>query len=250
MNEIKKFFKQDEVEEKFRLLLGERAPQFLTSVMQAVSENYDLQYVDPKSIYGAAVTAALINLPINKNLGFAHIVPYKGVAQFQMGWKGFVQLAHRTNQFVRINPTDVMEGEIIERDRLTGDMKFKWLPDSERKGLEPIGYVSYFRLVNGFESTFYMTSEELDAHAKKYSEAYRNNNGPWVNDKPAMCRKTVIKLNLSKNAPLSLDMQRAIMFDQGVTFDGETVEYVDNPEIEIIDEKQKAIAEKLNGILD
>lgn len=247
MNEIKKFFNQDDVIEKFRVLLGERSPQFLTSVMQAVSENKYLQNVDPKSIYGAAVTAALINLPINKNLGYAYIVPYKGVAQFQMGWKGFVQLAHRTNQFVRINATDVMDGEIAERDRLSGDMKFIWLPDSERKGLEPIGYVSYFRLANGFESTFYMSAEELDAHAGKYSESYKRNSGLWVDDKPAMCRKTVIKLNLSKNAPLSLDMQRAIMFDQGVTFDGETVEYVDN---EVIDDKKKAIADKLDGLFE
>lgn len=236
---LKGLFNQENVKQKFQELLGKNAPQFITSVLQIAQSNDLLAKADPFSIYSAAATAATLNLPLNNNLGFAYIIPYnvkqkdgtyKTLAQFQIGAKGFKQLALRSGQFAKLNETDVREGEIVHFDRMAGDISFKWIEDhAERSKAKVVGYVSYFRLINGFEQTFYMTVEELEAHGKKYSQTFRKGFGLWKDDFDSMSRKTVVKLNLSKNAPLSIEMQTAIKTDQSVVNDPETedVEYID-----------------------
>lgn len=172
--------------------------------------------------------------------------------------KGFKQLAHRTGQFTRINASDVREGEIKFHDRLSGDMVFEWIQDeSERKKKKVIGYVSYFKLVNGYEQTLYKSHEDLIAHGKKYSQTFKQDKGLWKDDEDSMMLKTVTKLNLSKNAPLSIQLQMAIKADQGVikslTNDAVDIEYVDqaNESINISQveqEKQTArIADHINN---
>jgi recombination protein RecT len=240
----KALFNKDEVKAKFQEMLGKRATSFITSVLQIVASNKYLQAADPNSVYHSAAVAATLDLPLNNALGFACIVPYnesykdannqwhkRQVAQFQMMYKGYKQLALRSGQFVTMHGTDVREGELIKRNRLTGEIVFKWEEDEDkRNALKIIGYVSYFELLNGFSQTFYMTVKELHDHGKKYSQTFQNNKGKWVDDFPAMCMKTVTKLNLSKNAPLSVDMQKAIIADQAVIKDSDTMEvdYVDN----------------------
>lgn len=240
----KVLFNRDDVKQKFQELLGKRSTSFITSVLQIVASNDLLQRADPTSIYQSAAVAATLDLPLNNSLGFAYIVPYnesykdensnwqkKTVAQFQIGYKGFKQLALRSGQFLKINATDVREGEITKHDRLTGDIEFKWEEnDDARKRLPIVGYVSFFKLINGFSQTFYMTVSELRDHAKKYSQTFQRDKGRWKDDFHGMCLKTVIKLNLSKNAPLSVEMQRAIVVDQAVINDAETldVSYSDN----------------------
>lgn len=236
---LKGLFSQDNVKQRFQELLGKNASQFITSVLQITQSNDLLSKADPFSIYGAAATAATLNLPLNNNLGFAYIVPYnvkqkngsyKVLAQFQIGAKGFKQLALRSGQFTKLNETDVREGEIVHYDRMAGDISFKWIENhAERSKAKVVGYVSYFKLINGFEQTFYMTVEELEAHGKKYSQTFRKGMGLWKDDFDSMCRKTVNKLNLSKNAPLSIEMQTAIKTDQAVVTDPETedVDYID-----------------------
>jgi recombination protein RecT len=240
----KTLFNRDDVKQKFQELLGKRSTSFITSVLQIVASNDLLQKADPSSIYQSAAVAATLDLPLNNQLGFAYIVPYnesfkdnngnwhkKAVAQFQIGYKGFKQLALRSGQFLKINATDVREGEIVKHDRLTGDMVFKWEEDDEaRKKLPIVGYVSYFELINGFSQTFYMTVGELRDHAKRYSQTFQKDKGRWKEDFHGMCLKTVIKLNLSKNAPLSVEMQRAMVVDQAVINDADTldVSYSDN----------------------
>lgn len=249
---LKSLMNRDEVRNKFQEMLGKRANQFITSVLQITASDDKLAKADPISIYNAAATAATLDLPLNNNLGFAYIIPYategeesyqddkgkmqvrrakKYVAQFQMGYKGFKQLALRTGQFEAINQSDVREGELKERNRLTGKCTFEWIQDeTERLSKKVVGYVSYFRLHNGFSQTLYMTVEELTAHGMKYSQTMKKKYGRWVEDYNGMCLKTVIKLNLSKNAPLSIDMQMAQIVDQSVIKNPETldVEYVDN----------------------
>jgi recombination protein RecT len=228
----KNFFSQDAVKGKFEELLGKRAPAFITSVLQVVNGNNLLATADPKSVFNAAATAAVLDLPINNNLGFAYIVPYKtridgqsvNVAQFQLGYKGFIQLAQRSGQFKTINATAIYEGQIVSENPLTGyefDFKIK-------KSNMPIGYAAYFKLLNGYEATLYMTIDELKEHGKKYSKTF--NNGVWQTDFDAMATKTVLKLLLSRFAPLSIEMQTAITVDQAVVNDSHTidVEYVDN----------------------
>lgn len=232
----KTFFEQENVKQKFAELLGKRATSFITSVLQIVNNNALLLKADPLSIYHAAATAATLDLPINSNLGFAYIVPYAGKAQFQLGYKGFIQLAQRSGQFKRISASPIYAGQIVAENPLTG-FEFDF---TKPKSSAPIGYAAYFKLLNGFEATFYMTSEEINAHAKRFSKSFGS--GVWKTDFDAMATKTVIKLLLSKYAPLSVDMQQAIVTDQAIINDlsGTDVTYIDNlPENEQDKELQR-----------
>lgn len=257
---IKNLFGRDEVRNKFQEMLGKRAPSFITSVLQIVASNKLLASSDPHSVYHSAAVAATLDLPLNNGLGFAYIVPYnesykddggnwkkKQVAQFQIGYKGFKQLALRSGQFIAINTTDVREGELISRDRQTGKMVFKWVEDdAQRDALKIIGYLSYFELSNGFTQNYYMTMSDIEKHAKKYSQTYKMNKGLWVDDHHNMCMKTVTKLNLSKNAPLSIEMQKAIVVDQAIinNEDATDITYVDH---DVVDE---VTVEELQTLLD
>lgn len=212
-----------------------------------------LKDADPQSVYNAAMTAASMQLPINPNLWFAYIIPYQkkkkewdkrvndwpAVAQFQMWYKGFKQLALRSDQFVTLNASDVREWEMQNYDRLSGEISFDRIQDNdERMKKDIIGYVSNFKLKSWFCSTLYMTIWEIDKHAKKYSQSYKKWYWLWKDDKEAMSLKTVTKLHLSKSAPLSIDMQRAIVADQAIISEDNWsdivgwVEYPDNPPIE------------------
>ncbi len=243
-------FKQKSIQERFEKLLGKKAQGFITSVLQTVNSNGLLQTADPQTVLNASATAAALDLPINNSLGYAYIIPYntkqadgsyKTVAQFQLGYKGFIQLAQRSGQFVRINASDVREGEIDNRDRLSGDISFNWIEDETERNAKPvIGYVSYFRLSNGFESTLFMSVDEMSQHGTKYSKTFKK--GLWQTDFDTMAKKTVIKLNLSKNAPLSIEMQNAIQSDQSVQSEEGKFQYVDNDntiDVEVIEKEEE-----------
>jgi len=166
----KQFFQRDDVKSKFNELLGTRTNQFMTSLLSIVNNNSYLRNASPDSIYTSAMMAAALDLPINPNLGFAYIIPYGNQAQFQIGYKGLIQLALRSGQFKTISVTPVYEGQLLENNPLT------------------------------------------------------------KNDFNAMAQKTCLKLLLSKYAPLSIEMQKAVMADQAVIKNVEDmeVEYVDN----------------------
>ena len=137
---------------------------------------------------------------------------------------------------------------------MTGEMEFEWLSDNVRSKKPVIGYISYFKLINGFESTFYMSKEEVEQHAKRYSQSYKSKFGQWVDDFDSMALKTVCKLNLSKNAPLSTEMQKAIKTDQAIIKDdsGDEVEYVDHEEVKVDKESERIsmFIEKANSLDD
>ena len=251
----KQFFQQDSVKRKFEELLGKRSSAFMTSVLQIVNNNSYLQNASPQSVFNAACVAATLDLPIINNLGFAYIVPYGKDAQFQMGYRGFIQLAQRSGQFKTISASPIYEGQLIEENPLTGfEFDFK----VEKKG-SPIGYAAYFKLLNGFEKTLYMTTEELKQHGLRFSQTFKRGSGLWKDDFESMALKTVLKLLLSKFAPLSVDMQKAVITDQGVIENPETLDvaYSDNQEPEINHEIERAKAmieaqtslEKLDAIL-
>lgn len=234
---ILKYVKQGPIERRLDSLLGKRAPQFVTSLVSAATSNQKLSGCKAESVLTAALTAASLDLPINQNLGFAYLIPYKNktgeVCQFQMGYKGFIQLAQRSGYYKTINATDVREGEIAKKDRLSGEIEFSWIEnESERAKTKVIGYVAYFRLLSGFEKTFYMSKDELQSHATKYSKNYaKYNSGLWADNFDAMAKKTVLKLLISKFGPLNTQLEDAIQKDQ--TIDGE---YADNPsKVEILD---------------
>jgi len=246
-NEVAKQEKQlhimqrPDVKAKFEELLGKKNVGFITSVMSVVNSNDKLRNADQTSVYMAAMMAASLDLPINANLGFAYIIPFdqkfkddkgnwgkKTIAQFQIGYRGFIQLAQRSGVFHNISATPIYKGQLVSENPLTGfEFDFK-----VKASGAPIGYASYFKLLNGFEKTLYMSAEELTAHGKRFSQTFKSDFGLWKDDFDAMCLKTVIKLLLSKFAPLSIEMQKAVISDQSHIKDADTVdvEYIDNKE--------------------
>ena len=241
----KAFFEQPFIKKRFEDLLGKRSSSFLTSVLQIVASNNLLSTADPISIFNAALMAATLDLPLNNNLGFAYIVPYnnrqpdgsfKQVAQFQLGYKGFIQLAQRSGQFKTISATPIYEGQLTESNPLTG---FKF--DFEVKSEKVIGFAAYFELLNGFQKTLYMPIDKMEAHGKKFSKTYNKESSLWKTDFEGMGVKTVIKLLLSKYAPLSIEMQKAVIVDQAVinNEDATDITYIDNEDEEIDKEDER-----------
>lgn len=238
IRDISGLLNQDSIKKRFEQVLGKKAAGFMSSVISAVNANSELKKAAPMTVVAASAIAASLDLPINPSLGFAHIVPYKKdgvpIAQFQMGWRGYVQLGMRSGQYKTINVCPVHEGELVESNRFTGEMKFD---EKKRTSDKVIGYVAYFRLLNGFEKYLYMTTDQVTAHGKRYSKSYDNSKGKWQTDFEAMAMKTVLKMLLSKYGILSIEMQSAVTYDQATvhSIDGE-FSYDDNPEGgEIID---------------
>lgn len=248
---LKGYFDNDAVKKNLQAMLGQKAQGFATSVLSVVNNNRLLQNSEPSSIYSSAMVAASMDLPIQPNLGFAAIVPYGRQAQFQIMTKGLLQLAIRSGQYARITNAVVHEGELVRYDPFKDEYVFD---ASKRTSDKVIGYMAYFCTVGGYEKYFYMTADEALAHGKRYSKSF--NNGVWKENPEAMCLKTVLKLLLSKYGILSIEMQRAIKFDQGVVkgdftqmesvdeIDDAEVEYIDNPQQGIDEEKAQAVADK------
>ena len=264
---VKSLFENPELKGRIVSILDKNAPQFITSVIQLVNSSNELKKAEPITVINAAMTAATLNLPLNNNLGFAYVIPYNTKkkteqgdiwvteAQFQLGYKGFKQLAQNTGRFSKIHQTDVREGELKTINRLTGEIDFNWIEDdSERMQKKVIGYVSYFQLTNGFSSTFYMSEAEIENHARQYSKVYKKDGsggGLWKTDRVSMALKTVTKLNISKNAPLSVvdkNLVTALSADQSVVRDfgdgNASFDYVDNEtedaEFSEVSHKEKA----------
>jgi len=253
---LKGLFEQDYVKTKMQEILGRNPSAFMNAVLQMVANNEMLKDSDPVSLYQCALVAATLDLEINNNLGFAYIIPFKKnwkdldengkevwksktLAQFQIGYKGFIQLAQRTGQFKTISATPVYQGQLIEENPLTG-YKFDW---SAKKSDTIIGFASYFELINGFEKTLYMSNEALKNHGMKYSQSFKNEktrkSSLWETNFEAMGIKTVIKLLISKYAPLSVKyLQTAILADQSVITESENGE----PDFQYPDNEAEPIA--------
>lgn len=249
---IKSMLQNPQVIKRLEEILGKRASTFATSVMQIVNSSDLLKQADPTSILNAAMVAATLDLPLNNQLGFAWIVPFKEnkkdengnwksrvVAQFQIGYKGFNQLALRTGQYHAINAIPVYENQFESFNSLTEQLK----ADFTKEALgNVVGYCAYFRLMNGFEKFSYWPRSKAEAHGKKYSKSFAK--GPWSDDFDGMAVKTVLKLTLAKWGIMSVDMQRAVITDQAVINDdkGEDVTYIDTEEPDINKEAERASA--------
>lgn len=244
---LKEFFANDEVKNKFKEVLGDRAGTFTASVLTIASQNEKLKNCVPLSIYMGAMMAASLNLQIHPSLGEAYIIPYGDQAQFQIGYKGLIQLALRSGQFKNISSCAVYEGQLIKEDPLKG-FEFDW---TKKTSDTIIGYAAYFSLLNGFEKTYYLTKAEVEKHGKRFSKTY--NFGPWKSDFDEMAKKTVLKLLIGRYAPRSVDMQRAVIADQAVVNNVETmdVSYIDEGANEITKEFLQELYEqkKAEGIV-
>lgn len=216
-------------------MLGKKSDQYVNNIAALVGNDKKLQECEPMSVIMAGIKATALDLPLDNNLGFAYVIPFKDrknnttLAQFQLSYKGFIQLAMRSGAFKTINTTDVKDGEIISTDFLSGENVYKRLPEEERLKAKTIGYVAYFKLLSGFEKSLYMSVEEIKAHAKQYSQTYKQGFGIWVDNFEQMALKTPLKRLLSKYAPMSVEMKNAIMADQTIRRDIDAEdEFADN----------------------
>ncbi|WP_425382176.1 recombinase RecT [Spiroplasma endosymbiont of Melieria omissa] len=207
--------------------------KFKSNVL-AISNQYGLDKAYPETIINSCYQAVLLNLPLEKNFGYCYIVPYwdnntkVNNAQFQMGYKGYIQLALRSQQYKEINVSDVRLTEIKKIDRLKG-IEFNWIQDDLERLKQPIiGYVAYFQLVNGFEKTLYMSNEQIEKHFLKYSKTYAKNKEFIVSDFDSMSLKTVLTQLLRKWGIMSTEMQIAYESDQAIITETEKI-YIDNP---------------------
>ena len=226
---LRELFNNPIIKTKFEQLVGKNSATFATSVMQIANSNTMLRTADPTSIFNAACMAATLNLPLQNGLGFAYIVPFKNnkerkvEAQFQIGYKGFIQLAQRSGQFKRLVALPVYKNQLLKKDFING-FEFDWEQEPE-KDENPIGYYAYFKLVNDFSAELYMSHDDIVKHAQRYSQTFKKGFGVWHDNFEAMALKTVMKLLLSKQAPLSVEMQQAVLADQAVVKDVENQEF-------------------------
>lgn len=225
---VKQLLNADAVKKRFDEVLADRAPQFMTSLLGLVNNEALLQKSDPNSVIQSALIAASLDLPIDKNLGYAWIVPYSGQAQFQLGYKGYIQLALRTGQYKNINVIEVYEGELVRFNRLTEELVI----DFEQKESDKIiGYAAHFELLNGFKKTVYWSKDQVEKHKTKYSKSGFG----WGKDWDAMAKKTVLKNMLSKWGILSVEMQKAYSEDEQTERIDITEDSTETAAYEIID---------------
>ena len=207
---------------RFNELLGNRSAQFVSSLVSMVNADKNLQqafFESPMTVIQAGLKAASFDLPIDQNLGYAYIVPFKNwkkdlgksvmEANFILGWKGMHQLALRTGAYKTINVVDIRDGELKSYNRLTEEVEVDFIDDDEVREAKPIiGYLGYYRLVNGAEKTIYMTIKQIENHEKKFRKGdYMNNT--WKNDFDAMARKTVYRKLIGKWGVMSIQYQSA-----------------------------------------
>ena len=199
---------------RFDDLMGARAPQFISSVVSLCNADSALKqavFESPMTIVQAALKAATFDLPIDPGLGYAYIVPFKNKgkheAAFILGYKGMNQLALRTGVYKRLNVCDVREGELKRYDRLTEDIEIVWVEDeTARDALPIVGWVGYFRLVNGTEKTIYMSREAIQRHERKNRKGAEMTRG-WRENFDEMAAKTVFRRLVGKYGIMSIDYQ-------------------------------------------
>lgn len=220
IDKLKHILAAQSVQEQFKSVLAENAGAFVASIIDLYNTDRTLQMCDPKNVVMEALKAASLKLPINKQLGFAWIVPYKDgktgqyIPTFQLGYKGYVQLCMRTGAYRYINADIVYEGELVKYDKLTGEIE---IDPEQRKSDKKIGYFAFIETLNGFRKTLYMSVEEVTKHAQQYSKSFGSKNSVWATDFDAMALKTCLRLLLSKYGIMSVEMQRAYIEDSSDT---------------------------------
>lgn len=248
---IQQLMNSGAVMKKLNDVLGseKKASSFVSSVISVTNGNSMLRNANPMTILCSAMVAATLDLPVVPTLGMAYIVPYKGQCQFQLGYKGLIELAERSGQFKNIIDEVVYEGQLIKKNKFTGEYEF----DEDAKTSDKvIGYMARMDLINGFSKTIYWTKDEVENHARRFSQAFRGGkSSPWQSDFDAMARKTVLKALFAKYAPKSVAIQQAIKFDQAVVKPNENLTdddlQIDSYDVDYVDNEnaQEVVAEEV-----
>lgn len=240
---VAQFFGSVNTKKYVESVLKERAGQFVTSLVSMANLTPGLRDCNPETLMFCGLKAASLNLPLDNNLGFAYAVPYGKEAQFQIGYRGFVQLGQRTGLYKNMNVINIHQGELISWDPFTEELVLEMMQDQDARAKLPvIGYAAVFILMNGFKKVSYWPIARVEAHARRFSKAF--NNGPWKTDFNAMARKTVLKEMLSHWGPMSTEMAEAVKFDQSIirkNVDG--TEYPDYVDGDVVATDIKALPE-------
>lgn len=249
------------MKKKFTDILHEKSDAFMGSLLTLVGGDDYLSKAEPMTIIASALKAATMDLPIDKNLGYAYIVPFNrkekvgkdwnthNEAQFILGYKGYIQLAQRSGQYKALNAIEIYEGQLIEWNPLTEEFQFDY---NAKQSDQVIGYVGFFELLNGFKKTVYWTKQEVEAHRIKHAKGFDKTKltGAWKENYDAMAIKTVLRNMLAKWGILSVEMQNAVTSDERVfRFDenNDLVEEVTLNDAEPIESERKE-AEKVEDV--
>ena len=250
------FLAQDAMKKKINEMVGgEKGQQFITAIISAVSTNPGLSECDHSSIVSAALLGQSLNLTPSPQLGQYYLVPFNDkkrgckVAQFQLGYKGYIQLAIRSGYYKKINVIAIKDGELIKYDPLAEEIEVNLIEDDEvREETATIGYYAMFEYQNGFRKTMYWSKKKMLAHANKYSQAFNSESYKnlqdgkvpqselwkyssfWYKDFDGMAYKTMLRQLISKWGIMSIEMQEAYTKDMATIKENGDYEYVDNIE--------------------
>lgn len=209
IDSLKSMMAAPSVMEQFNNVLKENSGSFVASLIDLYNGDNKLQECEPSAVIFEALKAASLKLPINKSLGHAWIVAYKGAATFQIGYKGYVQLAMRTGFYKFLNADEVFEGEFVKKNKLTGEFDLNGEATSDKV----VGYFAYLQLTNGFEKTLYMTHDQMMKWGAKYSPSFNYASSPWKKEFSKMAIKTVLRNLLSHWGYMSIEMANAFGSD-------------------------------------
>lgn len=255
---ISTFLTNDIVKQQINNVVGGKDGQrFISAIISAVNTNPSLQECTNQSILSGALLGESLKLSPSPQLGNYYLVPFndkdKGkVAQFQLGYKGYIQLAIRSGQYKKLNVLAIKEGELIRFDPLNEEIEVNLIEDEEiRENTPTIGYYAYFEYTNGFRKAMYWSKKKMESHALKYSSGYRAKKGFtfWEKDFDAMAYKTMLRQLISKWGVMSIEMQTAIDSDMAVINEDGSKSYVDNqPEVvDVVEETPSDAKDALFG---
>lgn len=236
-----------------------KAQRFITSVTSAVSANPSLQDCEAGTILSSAFLGESLNLSPSTQLGQYYMVPFndtknnRKVAQFQLGYKGYIQLALRSGYYKKLNVLDVKRGELVRYDPLEEVVEIKLIDDEiEREQAETVGYFAMFEYMNGFKKVMYWSKPKMESHAMKYSKGYKAKKGYtfWEKDFDGMAFKTMLRQLISKWGIMSIELQNAIESDMAVIHEDGKQEYVDNVEFEVVSDDQPITGEVIDDPSD
>ncbi|GHU02000.1 hypothetical protein FACS1894186_5820 [Alphaproteobacteria bacterium] len=230
--EFSAFMTSDAVKSRVNQLIGgEKGTRFISTLVSAVKTNPTLANCEKGSLLNCALLAASLDLSPSPQLGQFYLVPFKGVATPQVGYRGYIQLAIRSGQYRRLNVMEVKEGELLRYNPADEEIELKLMDDPEaREKAKTIGYYAMFEYTNGFRKAIYWSRARAEAHGRKYSQSFSRDGSPWQAHFDAMAKKSLIRELLGKWGVMSIDMQTAIVKDAAVLdAQGEVAGYVDTP---------------------
>lgn len=244
------YLTQDAVKDQINKVVGgKNGTRFISSIVSAVQATPALQECTNSSILSAALLGESLNLSPSPQLGQYYMVPYdnrsKGAkeAQFQLGYKGYIQLATRSSQYKKLNVLSIKEGELIRFDPLNEEIEVNLIQDDKQREAAPtIGYYAMFEYTNGFRKAMYWSRAKMEAHAKKYSPGYKRDleKGTswtfWAKDFDAMAYKTMLRQLISKWGIMSIDLQDAIDSDMAVIREDGSRDYVETVQPDAVEE--------------